>query len=132
MEKKKKKGSEGAAAAAKRMINPWNRACIKRDWDALLAMCNDDIIFMPPGAPGVQGQAVRPWLDAIPPIKAMSWSVQRIVQIGNTAWLYGPVQQTFEIEGRDEHFDGKFCDVMRKGADGKWRISLVVWNSNQV
>jgi len=128
MEKDKQSGD--AASAANSYINPWSRACVERDWDALLAMCNDDMVFMPPGTNAVSGGSMRQWLDSLPTVKAMSWSIARIRQDGDTACLHGPVKQTFTIEGRDEHFDGKYCDVMRRGSDGKWRFSLIIWNSN--
>lgn len=119
-----------AATAAQNFIEPWNRACLDRDWDALLSMCNDDIVFMPPGAPPVSGEAVRPWLDEFPVIRSMEWSVDDLHESGNVAYLRGPVRQSLEIDGQPEEFDGKYCDVMVKGTDGQWRFSLVIWNAN--
>ncbi len=61
----------------------------------------------------------------------MSWAVTEVEEDGDTAWVRGPVAQTLEIDGQDEHFDGKFVDVMKRGPDGSWRFSLIIWNSNQ-
>ena len=119
-----------AATAVQDIIEPWNRACLDRDWDALLSMCNDDIVFMPPGAASVSGEAVRPWLDAFPVIRSMEWSVDDLQESGDVAYLRGPVRQSLEVDGQPEEFDGKYCDVMVKGADGQWRFSLVIFNSN--
>lgn len=119
-----------ARSAMEQMIEPWSRACMERDWDTLLAMCNDDIIFMPPGAPAVTGAAVRPWLDSFPEILAMSWSIDMLEQVGDLAWLRGPVNQTLVIDGQHLEFKGKYTDVIRRGRDGLWRYSLIVWNSN--
>jgi len=44
------------AGAVQEMIEPWTQACIRRDWDSLLSMCTDDVVFMPPGAPAATGQ----------------------------------------------------------------------------
>jgi ketosteroid isomerase-like protein len=120
-----------ASSQVRDLIEPWTRACLQRDWDALLSMCNDDIIFLPPGAPAVTGEAVRPWLDTFPNIREMAWSVTKIDQDGDTAWLHGPVTQTLEIDGQTVRFDGKYTDVMRRGRDGGWRFSIIIWNSNQ-
>lgn len=119
-----------AATAVQNAIEPWTQACLNRDWDALLSMCNDDIVFMPPGGPPVAGEAVRPWLEALPVFRTMEWSVDDLHEHGDVAYLRGPVRQLFEIDDQVEEFDGKYCDVMVKGADGQWRFSVVIWNAN--
>ena len=61
----------------------WRDACVRRDWDALLGMCTDDIVFLPPGESTVEGAGVRGWLDNFPIIKAMSLDIDRIEGIGS-------------------------------------------------
>jgi len=85
---------------------------MERDWDALLAMCTKDIAFMPPGGSLVTGDEVRSWLESFPLVKEMSWSIDRIEEVGDVALLRGPVRQLLEIEGREEDFDGKYFDVI--------------------
>jgi ketosteroid isomerase-like protein len=123
--------SESAAEVVQRTIAPWTRACVERDWDALLEMCDADSVFMPPGAPAVRGAAVRPWLDTFPTIKDMSWSARHIEEDGDIAWFHGPVEQTLEIDGREVRFVGKFTCVMRKDDERGWLRSMVIWNSNE-
>ena len=122
--------TDAAAAAVSKMIGPWTRACLDRDWDALLGMCTSDIVFMPPGEAPVSGAAARAWLEAFPPIKRMSWEVTSLEAAEDQAFLRGPVRQTLEIEGVDEVFDGKFCDLMRREEDGAWRFAVIMWSSN--
>ncbi len=117
--------------AIRGIIDPWNRACLNRDWDALLSMCTDDMVFMPPNEPRVAGDALRPWLDAFPVIKEMSWGIDLLEGRGDLARLFGWVKETLEIDGQDVEFNGKYCDTMRKGEDGKWRFSMVIWNSDE-
>ncbi len=93
-------------------------------------MCTDDVVFIPPGAAQVTGEEVRPWLDSFPVIRAMEWSVGDLEENGDVAHLRGPLRQTFEIDGQPEEFEGKYCDVMKKGSDGQWRFSLIMWNAN--
>ena len=119
-----------AAAAVAKIIEPWNQACLDRDWDTLLSMCTDDVVFMPPGAAEVTGEEVRPWLDSFPVIRAMEWSVGDLEENGDVAHLRGPLRQTVEIDGQPEEFEGKYCDVMKKGSDGQWRFSLIIWNAS--
>jgi ketosteroid isomerase-like protein len=117
-------------AAAQAMMEPWNRACVEADWDSLLSMCTDDLVFMPTGEPPVMGDAVRPWLDSLT-IKSIWWDIDRLEFDGDLAYLFGPVKETLVIDGKDEVFDGKYCDILKRGDDGKWRFSVVIWNSNQ-
>lgn len=122
--------SSSAASALQKIIPPWNQACLDRDWDKLLSMCTDDITFMPPGDTPVTGDAVRPWLESFPIIKAMWWEVSNMDESGDLAVARGPVKEMFEIDGEDVPFEGKYCDVLRKGTDGNWRLSMVMWNPN--
>jgi ketosteroid isomerase-like protein len=119
-----------AMAAVQDIIEPWNQACLSRDWDSLLSMCTDDIVFMPPGAPPVSGDAVRPWLDEFPTIKAMSWEVTSLEGAEDLAFLRGPVRQTLEVDGEIQEVDGKYCDLMRRGDDGRWRFAVIIWSDN--
>jgi ketosteroid isomerase-like protein len=118
------------ASAIEGLIEPWTQACLAADWDALLGMCNDDIVFMPPGEPSVSGDAVRPWLEGIV-IRQMTWSIDHIEVKGDLAYLRGPVDQLLEIDGQEERFSGKYSDLMRRGEDGIWRFSVIMWNSDE-
>jgi ketosteroid isomerase-like protein len=119
-----------ARAAVERLIAPWTRACLERDWDSLLAMCTDDIVFMPHGSPPVTGEDVRPWLDGFPTIKAMSWDVARAEEAGDLAFVRGSVRQTLEIDGEVVEMDGKYCDLFRREEDRVWRFAVIIWNQN--
>jgi ketosteroid isomerase-like protein len=123
--------TESAASVVQRTNVPWSRACIDRDWDALLAMCDERAVFMPPGAASVSGAALRPWLETFPAVKEMSWSASHLEENGDLAWFHGPVEQTFEIDGREVRFVGKYTCVMRKDLDRGWLRTMVIWNSDQ-
>ena len=43
--------SDTDVAAIRATIEPWTKACLERDWDTVLAMCTDDIVFLPPNEP---------------------------------------------------------------------------------
>ena len=117
-------------ASIHRMIEPWNKACIKRDWDALLSMCTDDVIFLPPQDKPIQGVTIRGWLNRFPTIKSMWWDIKYLEGRGDLAFVRGAVRQTLVIDGQDILFDGKYSDTMRKDADGVWRFASIMWNSN--
>jgi ketosteroid isomerase-like protein len=116
--------------AIRALVEPWTTACVKRDWDSLLDMCTDDVVFQPPNEPIVEGAAARSWLDRFPTIKAMAWDIEHVEGAGQLAWARGWVRMTLEVSGQQVGFDGKYTDLFRKGSDGTWRFALVVWNSN--
>jgi len=109
----------------------WRDACVQRDWDALLGMCTDDIVFLPPGESPVEGAGVRGWLDSFPVIKAMSLDIDRIEGTGHLAGVRGLVRMTLEVSGQQLEFDGKYTDLFRKQPNGRWLYALVMWNSNK-
>jgi len=117
-------------AAIKDIIGPWTQACLDRDWDTLLSMCTKDIVFMPQGMPPVSGDALRPWLDTFPTITAMTWDVDSLEASDDIAFLHGPVRQTLQMKEGVHESDGKFCDLMRREADGKWRFAVIMWSEN--
>jgi len=112
------------------LIEPWNDAVKQKDWDAVQGMCTDDMVFMPPEGLPVQGETVRSFLEALPPVKSMWWNIEDTHGQGDLAAVWGSVKETVVIDGADVLVDGKYCDVLRKGADGKWRFAVIIWNSN--
>jgi len=111
-------------------IEPWNRCCLERDWGSLLAMCTEDILFSGPGGEKVVGDAVRAWLDAFPVQTHLEWDFDRLEVSGNLATGSGSGRMTLEVEGQATTLSFDFCDVFRKGEDGQWRYSSVIFNEN--
>ena len=119
------------AAAIRAFIIPWTQACLDRDWDALLAMCTDNVVFSPPGEPKASGAEVRPWLDAFPVIKEFIWDFDEIEVNGDLAIGVGWGKMTVEVEGQEVAMSFKFADIFRRGDDGSWRFAHVIWNQNE-
>lgn len=120
-----------ATLATGNMIQPWNQAIVDRDWDEMLSMCTEDIVFMPHGEPSVSGDEVLPWLEGFPTVTAMSWDVASLEAAEDIAFLRGSVQQTLETEDGVYEVDGKYCDLIRREADGQWRFAVIIWNENR-
>ena len=123
--------SSTAASAMSALIEPWIRACVARDWDALLSFCTDDVAFSPPNGALAEGKAVRPFLEGFPSIATMGWGVDHIEEAGDLAWLRGWVRMTLDVSGQTVDFNGKYTDIARRGADGTWRMAHVMWSSNE-
>ncbi len=78
----------------------------------------------------MRGDAVRPWLGGLV-IRSMSWSIDQVEVRGDVAYLRGPVAEVLEIDGQEERFNGKYSDLMRRGEDGAWRFSVIMWTSDE-
>ena len=117
------------AAQIKATIARWTKACLDRDWDSLLAMCTEDIVFSGPGDPKVTGDAVRPWLENYPVMTAMTFDFDRIEVSGDLAAANGSGSMTIEVEGQEVSSDFDFTDVFRKDRHGTWLYSSVTFNS---
>ena len=117
------------AAQIRATIEPWRQACVDRDWDALLAMCTQDIEISGPGDPKVSGDNVRTWLENYPIIKTMAFDFDRIEVSGDLAAASGSGSMLLEADGQEatETFD--FIDVFRKNESGTWLYSAINFNS---
>ena len=117
------------AAQIRATIGPWNQACLDRNWDALLAMCTEDLVISGPGDPKVTGDAVRTWLENYPIIMTMTVAFDRIEISGDLATASGSGTMLLEVEGQEvtETFD--FIDVFRKDESGAWLYSAINFNS---
>jgi len=116
--------------AIEALVEPWIDACVRRDWDKLLGMCTDDVVFLPPNEPAVPDSGVRGWLDTFPAIKAMAWHIDHLEGTAHLACARGWVKMTLDVSGQQVVFDGKYTDLLRRQPDGTWRFALVMWNSN--
>lgn len=117
-------------SAIRASIGPWTQACLDRDWDALLAMCTDDVVFAPPGEPSVSGNKIRAWLEAFPVMKVFNADFDRVDVSGDLATAVGGGTWTLDIDGQDVSASFKFADVFRRSSDGSWRYAHVIWNSD--
>ncbi len=119
-----------AAATIRTTIAPWAKACLDRDWDALLSMCTDDVVFAPPGEPSVSGNKIRPWLETFPVVKEFKFDFDRVDVNGDLATGVGHGTWTLDINGQNVSVPFKFADVFRRRPDGSWRYAHVIWNSD--
>jgi ketosteroid isomerase-like protein/uncharacterized glyoxalase superfamily protein PhnB len=119
-------------SAIRATIQPWVRACLDRDWDGLLALCTDDVAFLPPDEPIVAGDQLRPWLNNYPVMKTFEVEFDQIEGQDQLAVARGHFTMTVELPGSTAPLgvNGKFVDQFRRDPQGKWRYATVIWNSN--
>ncbi len=118
------------AAQIRATIALFIQSCLARDWDAFLEMCTEDIVISGPGEPKVSGDAVRPWLEDYPIMKAMAFDFDRIEVSGDLAIANGSGSDILELEGQEVAGSFDFTDVFRKDQGGTWLYSSITFNRN--
>jgi ketosteroid isomerase-like protein len=82
----------------------------------------------------VQGKdAIRKFLEGFPKMTEFKQTVEEIQGDQEYAYPRGTYQTTFTPPGskRPVKDKGKVLAVWRKQSDGSWKVSRVIWNSDQ-
>jgi len=121
-------------AAIRRLpIEDWCNAEAARDMEAKLKLFTTDAVLMPPAESNVIGQeAIRAWHEKFweGTTYQCSGTVEEVEIFGD----WGMVRGTFSGEitaasGERRPTSGKFLNVVRRQADGSWKIARGIWNS---
>src|SRR5262245_33075036 len=107
-----------STAEIRATIPLWRKAALDRNWDALLAMCTNDVVFAPPGESQVSGNKVRPWLEGFPVMKEFDFTFDRVDVNGDLATVTGNGRWTFDVNGEQLSTNFKFADVLKRALDG--------------
>jgi len=124
--------SEQDVAAIRGISAIHEKTHLARDWDGWLATCTEDVVFMPPDSPKIEGRsAVRAWMDELPPTKDVKWTVEAVHGSGDTGINRGYGPMILEIEGKPVSFSSKWLSVYKKQTDGSWKLKEIAWNLDQ-
>ena len=118
------------ATAIRATMEPWTKAGLDRNWDVMIAMCTNDVVFAPPGEPSVSGNALKLWLEGFPVMKEFIGEFDQIEVSGDLATGVGRGTWTLDINGQLVSATFKFVDIFRKGPDGNWKYAHVIWNTD--
>jgi len=105
-----------------------------RDAAALTALYADDALLMPSNSPAVQGRAAilafwQGMLDQGARDVSLAWT--RGALLADSGYEAGTYAFTLAPPGgRPASDKGKYLLTVKKGADGKWRISNDIFNSD--
>lgn len=88
---------------------------------------------MPPNAGIAEGRAaIRAWMTAFPPVSDFTLTPIEIDGRGDLAYVRGTY--SFKLVGSDGHQigedHGKYIEIRRKQADGKWLMVADIFNSD--
>ena len=104
------------------------------DVDGFTAIWADDIMAMPPNEPAVSGEAAVEWLNGF--VETFSaaqgaYHDEEIIVSGDWAMhTYGLELTVTPRGGGDAETErGRGIHIFRRGADGSWKMSHDIWNT---
>lgn len=124
--------SEADRAALEKISQDFVTAAKAGDWDAVAQTYAEDAILLPPHSPAITGRAaIREHFGALPPVSEMQFHNDEIEGCGDLVYVRGTYSMTLTPEGSDPVQDsGSYLEIRRKQADGSWRISRDMYNSD--
>lgn len=121
-------------AALEQSVADWDAALNAGDLDALMATYASNPVALPPGGEPVRGaQAVRELWSGF--MAQGDVTVENVVEVsrvsGDLGTAWGRYTLTIEPEGGETIEDaGKWMAISRRQADGSWKTSANIWNSD--
>jgi uncharacterized protein (TIGR02246 family) len=106
------------------LIDTWMRASAAGDADTVLSLMADDVIFMVPGREPFGKNAFRAASEQMKNMRFAGRSDIREIEIlGDWAYIRNYIDVTITPPSGDAmHRSGYTLSILRKEADGKWRL----------
>ncbi|MGA8142818.1 MAG: DUF4440 domain-containing protein [Candidatus Acidiferrales bacterium] len=113
----------------------WSKTAGARDVDGAVSFYSDDATLLPPNAPlAADKQSIRAeWTELLAPDSSLSWRSSKVdvARSGDLAYSTGAYQMSLKNpQGKLIEDHGKFLEVWKKQADGKWKVVADVYNSD--
>jgi uncharacterized protein (TIGR02246 family) len=114
----------------------WTKAAGAKDLEATLSYYTDDGSILPPNAPIATGkEAVRKvWTELMAaPGFAISWQPVQVeaARSGDIAYTRGTYELSMNVpKGEPMKDRGKYLEVWKKQADGKWKVVADMFSSD--
>jgi uncharacterized protein (TIGR02246 family) len=111
----------------------WIDAELAGDGLELLRLCTDDVVWIPPDFPVLEGrEPITRWLKgAEVEIKSIEVTDLRIGGSGTVAYKTGNYTTAYKAVGSSEvrGVKGTHLWILQKIAKGEWRVAIVTWSS---
>ena len=114
----------------------WSKAAGAKDAEGAVSYYTEDAAVMPPNAPIATGkEAIRGfWKSMVAsPGFAVAWKATKVdvARSGDLAYVIGTYELTLnDATGKPVNDRGKYVEVWRKQADGKWKVVADMFNSD--
>src|SRR5262245_48699224 len=124
-----------AAGADERAVRDadeqWSKVAAAKDLDKTVSFYADDAGVLPPnqGAVTTKGGIRNLWKGFLDSLTDINWKTTRVetAKSGDMAYLIGTYEMTMKDGTKDK---GKYCEVWKKQADGKWKVSADMFSSD--
>ena len=123
-------------AAIRAADEAWGKAATAGDGNAIAALYTDDAVLYPPMEGMVKGEAAKKyWVDFTTNFSSTAQLTTESVEgRGDLAYATGTYRMTITPKKAGAKAmppeEGKYIEVMKKQADGSWRIAHDIWNVN--
>ena len=114
----------------------WSEAAAAKDLERTVAYYSEDAIVLPPNASSAETKdTVRNvWKDLLAaPGLVITWKPVKVKLggSGDIAWVSGTYELTMnDTSGKPVNDRGKYLEIWEKQADGNWKCSADMWNSD--
>jgi uncharacterized protein (TIGR02246 family) len=114
----------------------WSAAAAAKDLEKTISFYSPDALVLPTNAPAATTrEAIRnTWKELLAsPGLAISWKTTRVevAKSGDIAYTTGTYELTMnDANGTPINDRGKYVEVWKKQADGKWKVVADIWNSD--
>ena len=109
----------------------WSKVAAAKDLDRTVSFYGDDAVVLPPNQAAVTTKdGIRNlWKGFLDSLTDISWKTTRVetAKSGDMAYLIGTYELTMKDGTKDK---GKYCEVWKKQADGKWKVSADMFSSD--
>lgn len=114
----------------------WSAAAGAKDLEKTISFYSENALVLPTNAPAATTkEAIRTtWKDLLAsPGLAISWKTTKVevAKSGDIAYTTGTYELTMnDASGKPVPDHGKYVEVWKKQADGKWKVAVDIWNSD--
>ena len=109
----------------------WSKVAAAKDLDKTVAFYADDAVVLPPNQAAVMTKdGIRNlWKGFLDSLTEIRWKTTRVemAKSGDMGYLIGTYEMTLKDGTKDR---GKYCEVWKKQADGKWKVSADMFSSD--
>lgn len=111
--------------AIRNVVDTWLAASKTGDTTTVLSLMTDDALFMTPGQPPFGKEAFAKMADGMKDVRVEGTSdIQEVQVFGEMAYLRNFLRINVTMpDGKTASRSGYTLTILRKGADGKWRLS---------